>query len=121
MIPVYEIERLTNHLLPIEIVDFLNTTSSYEIIIENIKETANNIAIDDISYYIEQRDLFDYDIIPISCIYDDFICLFYNKDKIQIIYWSSERALISRELGMFIMFDNIGDFFFNCKNRKTIT
>ncbi len=111
---MYEIEKMTNHFIPVEITGFINSVSTYEIEIEHITERAINIAIDDVSYYQEQRDLFDYDIIPISCVDEDFICLFFNKEKIQIIYWSSERATIDKELGIISLYDNINDFLLNC-------
>ena len=107
---MYEIERITKHMLPDKIVFFVNNYVEYKIMIDGEIEILTNIKPNEINYYYEQRDLFGYDVIPISYINDDFICLFYLDDKIKVIYWSSERALESIDSGVFLLYDNIETF-----------
>ena len=60
--------------------------------------------------YKEQEDLFDYNIIPFALLDDDYLCLYYQNNKISIIYWSSERALESKELAIFELYSTYDEF-----------
>ncbi len=111
---MYKIEKITRNKLPVEIVDFINTYPVYRISIDGVIENVISIKPDEINYYLEQRDLFGYDIIPISYIDDDYICLLYSYDNVKVIYWSSELVLEDKALGIFVLFERIEDFLNSC-------
>ena len=61
----------------------------------------------------EFYDFFGYDIIPIAeTDYDDYICLYYkkNKDIPSIVHWNYELALENAEEGILLLYDNMHDF-----------
>ena len=68
--------------------------------------------------YKEQENLFDYDVIPFAILDDDYLCLYYQNNGISIIYWSSERALESKNMAIFQLYSSYEDFVKDCITTK---
>ena len=62
--------------------------------------------------------LFDYDVIPFAILDDDYLCLYYQNNGISIIYWSSERALESKNMAIFQLYSSYEDFVKDCITTK---
>lgn len=78
---------------------------------DGINEEFSNLSLNKMfEYYLEQQDLFGYNIVPFAIDLDDFLCIYFDEPEVSIIYWSSERAIESRDMAMFKVCDNIGSF-----------
>lgn len=103
----YEIELLLNLSIPEGIKKIIEINKEINIAVDG--EMNNFIVLSPgemLEVYKEQKDLFDYDIIPFAVLNDDYLCLYYQNCKITIIYWSSERAMESKELAMFELYSS---------------
>ena len=49
---------------------------------------------------------------------DDYLCLYYQNNGISIIYWSSERALESKNMAIFQLYSSYEDFVKDCITTK---
>ena len=107
----YEIEQLLNIIIPEQIKRIIESQEQFKILIDGHYESFKSISINELlAVYKEQENLFDYDIIPFAFLDDDFLCLYYKKDIISIIYWSSERALESKSMAIFEIYYSYEDF-----------
>lgn len=98
----YAIEIALNRIIPKEIKSIIATQRTLDILIDGVTENFVVIPMDEmLEVYKEQENLFDYDVIPFAILDDDYLCLYYQNNEISIIYWSSERALESKNMAIF--------------------
>lgn len=111
----YAIEKLLNIIIPEEIKKIIETNKEINLIVDDEMYNFIILSPDEmLEAYKEQKDLFDYNIIPFAFLEDDYLCLNYKNHKISIIYWSTERAIESKELAMFELYSSYYDFFETC-------
>ncbi len=111
----YEIEKVLNTIIPERIKKIIETNKEINIKVDG--ETNNFIVLSPnemLEAYNEQKDLFDYNIIPFALLDDDYLCLNYQNHNISIIYWSSERTMESKELAIFELYSSYEDFIKTC-------
>ena len=111
----YEIEKVLNTIIPERIKKIIETNKEISIKVDG--ETNDFIVLSPnemLEAYNEQKDLFDYNIIPFAFLEDDYLCLNYQNHNISIIYWSSERAMESKELAIFELYSSYDDFIKTC-------
>ena len=107
----YEIEILLNLTIPEEIKKIIEANKEMNITVDGEMNIFKVLSPDEmLEAYKEQKDLFDYNIIPFALLDDDYLCLNYHNQNISIIYWSSERALESKELAIFELYASYDDF-----------
>lgn len=115
----YAIEIALNRIIPKEIKSIIATQRTLDILIDGVTENFVVIPMDEIlEVYKEQENLFDYDVIPFAILDDDYLCLYYQKNGISIIYWSSERALESRKMAIFQIYSSYEEFVKDCTTTK---
>ena len=107
----YAIEILLNLIIPEGIKKIIETKKEINLVVDGEMNKFIVLSPDEmLEAYKEQNDLFDYDIIPFALLDDDYLCLYYQNNKISIIYWSSERALESKELAIFELYSAYDEF-----------
>ena len=95
------------------------TQRTLDILIDGVTENFVVIPMDEmLEVYKEQENLFDYDVIPFAILDDDYLCLYYQNNGISIIYWSSERALESKNMAIFQLYSSYEDFVKDCITTK---
>ena len=115
----YAIEIALNRIIPKEIKSIIATQRTVDILIDGVTENFVVIPMDEmLEVYKEQENLFDYDVIPFAILDDDYLCLYYQKNGISIIYWSSERALESRKMAIFQIYSSYEEFVKDCTTTK---
>lgn len=115
----YAIEKALDRIIPNEIKSIIENKSTVNILIDGEMENFVVIPIDEmLEVYNEQENLFDYDVIPFAILDDDYLCLYYQKNGISIIYWSSERALESRKMAIFQIYSSYEEFVKDCTTTK---
>ena len=115
----YAIEKALDRIIPNEIKSIIENKSTVNILIDGEMENFVVIPIDEmLDVYNEQENLFDYDVIPFAILDDDYLCLYYQKNGISIIYWSSERALESRKMAIFQIYSSYEEFVKDCTTTK---
>ena len=115
----YAIEIALNRIIPKEIKSIIATQRTLDILIYGVTENFVVIPMDEmLEVYKEQENLFDYDVIPFAILDDDYLCLYYQKNGISIIYWSSERALESRKMAIFQIYSSYEEFVKDCTTTK---
>ena len=115
----YAIEIALNRIIPKEIKSIIATQRTLDILIDGVTENFVVIPMDEmLEVYKEQENLFDYDVIPFAILDDDYLCLYYQKNGISIIYWSSERALESRKMAIFQIYSSYEEFVKDCTTTK---
>lgn len=103
-----------NRRIPTEIINIVKKYKSITIKIDNMEEKFDIIESREIlKHYLEQRELFDYDYLPFAVLDDDYLCLDFNKEKVKIVYWSSERVLEDKNLGIWIIYNSVQQFLDN--------
>ena len=111
----YAIEIALNRIIPKEIKSIIATQRTLDILIDGVTENFVVIPMDEmLEVYKEQENLFDYDVIPFAILDDDYLCLYYQNNEISIIYWSSERALESKNMAIFQLYSSYEDFVKDC-------
>lgn len=111
----YTIEKYVNKSIPEEIKTLIETKKNLNILLDNIMENFVVLSSDEIlEAYNEQEDLFDYNIIPLASLDDDFLCLYYRNNNISIIYWSTERAFELKEMAIFELYSSWEEFVKEC-------
>ena len=111
----YTIEKVLNVIIPEGIKKIIETNKEMDIIVDGEMNNFIVLSPDEmLEAYKEQKDLFDYNIIPFAFLDDDYLCLNYNNYNISIIYWSSERAMESKELAIFELYSSYDDFLKEC-------
>lgn len=107
----YEIEKLLNICIPEQIKAIIELNNDLIVFMDEQKEIFKVISVDKLlEVYKEQEELFGYKIVPFAFLDDDYLCLFYKKSSISIIYWSTERALESKEMAIFELYSSYEDF-----------
>lgn len=107
---MFNIKKSIIDLLTPEIKNFILKNSSFWFELDGKLEHFVVMGIDEIMHtYNKHYDLFGYDIIPFASLDDDFLCIQRNS-SIKIVYWSTERALESREMAISYVNSNINDF-----------
>ena len=115
----YTIEKYVNKSIPEEIKTLIETKKNLNILLDNIMENFVVLSSDEIlEAYKEQEDLFDYNIIPLASLDDDFLCLYYQNNNISIIYWSTERAFELKEMAIFELYSSWEEFVKECITNK---
>ena len=115
----YAIEIALNRIIPKEIKSIIATQRTLDILIDGVTENFVVIPMDEmLEVYKEQENLFDYDVIPFAILDDDYLCLYYQNNEISIIYWSSERALESKNMAIFQLYSSYEDFVKDCITTK---
>ena len=115
----YAIEIALNRIIPKEIKSIIATQRILDILIDGVTENFVVIPMDEmLEVYKEQENLFDYDVIPFAILDDDYLCLYYRNNGISIIYWSSERALESKNMAIFQLYSSYEDFVKDCITTK---
>ena len=115
----YAIEIALNRIIPKEIKSIIATQRTLDILIDGVTENFVVIPMDEmLEVYKEQENLFDYDVIPFAILDDDYLCLYYQNNEISIIYWSSERALESKNMAIFQLYSSYEDFVTDCITTK---
>ncbi|WP_026490299.1 SMI1/KNR4 family protein [Butyrivibrio sp. XBB1001] len=115
----YTIEKLLNVNIPEGIKKIIETNRKMDIIVDGEMNNFIVLSPDEmLEAYKEQKDLFDYNIIPFAFLDDDYLCLNYKNHNISIIYWSSERAMESKELAIFELYSSYDDFIKTCITNK---
>ena len=115
----YAIEKVLNVIIPEEIKKIIETNKEMNIIVDEEMNKFIVLSPDEmLEAYKEQKDLFDYNIIPFAFLDDDYLCLNYKNHNISIIYWSSERAMESKELAIFELYSSYDDFIKTCITTK---
>ena len=115
----YAIEIALNRIIPKEIKSIIATQRTLDILIDGVAENFVVIPMDEmLEVYKEQENLFDYDVIPFAILDDDYLCLYYQNNGISIIYWSSERALESKNMAIFQLYSSYEDFVKDCITTK---
>ena len=115
----YAIEIALNRIIPKEIKSIIATQRILDILIDGVTENFVVIPMDEmLEVYKEQENLFDYDVIPFAILDDDYLCLYYQNNEISIIYWSSERALESKNMAIFQLYSSYEDFVKDCITTK---
>ncbi|SEF63961.1 hypothetical protein SAMN04487934_1023 [Eubacterium ruminantium] len=110
----YAIEKVLNTIIPEEIKIIIETNKEMNLIVDGEMNNFIVLSPDEmLEAYNEQRDLFDYSIIPFAFFEDDYLCLYYKNHNISIIYWSTERAIESKKLAMFELYSSYDDFIKN--------
>lgn len=113
------IEITLNRIIPKEIKSIIATRRTVNILIDGKLENFVIIPMDEmLEVYKEQENLFDYDVIPFAILDDDYLCLYYQNNEISIIYWSSERALESKDIAIFPIYSSYEDFIKDCTTTK---
>ena len=108
----YDIEKMINKSLPQALVQFLDKFKVFYTEIDGILEEFHSLEINEmLVHYEEQRDIFCYDIIPFAMTDDDYLCLNYKDNEIAVVYWSSERAMESRKMAVFEIYNTLTDFY----------
>ncbi len=108
---IYHIEKLLNVTIPNEINNILETNKELNIIVDGEMNSFETLSPDEmLEAYKEQQDLFDYNIIPFAVLDDDYLCLNYQNHNISIIYWSTERAIESKESAVFELYPSYNAF-----------
>lgn len=51
--------------------------------------------------------MFDYDYLPLAILDDDYLCLHFNNEKVEIVYWSSDRVLEDKSIGILTIYNSI--------------
>lgn len=117
----YAIEIALNRIIPKEIKSIIATQRTLDILIDGVTENFVVIPMDEmLEVYKEQENLFDYDVIPFAILDDDYLCLYYQNNEISIIYWSSERALESKNMAIFQLYSSYEDFVKDCITTKPL-
>ena len=115
----YAIEIALNRIIPKEIKSIIATQRTLDILIDGVTENFVVIPMDEmLEVYKEQENLFDYDVIPFAILDDDYLCLYYQNNEISIIYWSSERALESKNMAIFQLYSSYEDLVKDCITTK---
>ena len=103
----YAIEKVLNLTIPEGIKKIIETNKELNISVDGEKENFIVLSPDEmLEAYKEQEDLFGYDFIPFAFLDDDYLCLNYNNHNISVIYWSTERAIESKELAIFEVYSS---------------
>lgn len=108
---IYAIEKVLNISIPEEIKQIIESNKEMNLIVDGEMNNFIILSPDEmLEAYKEQKDLFDYNIIPFAFLDDDYLCLNYKNHKISIIYWSTERAMESKTLGILELYSSYDDF-----------
>ena len=100
----YVIEKVLNVIIPEKIKKIIETNKEMNILVDGEMNNFIILSPDEmLEAYKEQKELFDYNIIPFAFLDDDYLCLNYKNHSISIIYWSSERAMESKELAILLI------------------
>ena len=107
----YAIGKITNKILPQNLITYLNKYREFDIVVDGTIEKFDVLSMDAIyEHYLLQRDLFGYDIIPFAINDDDYLCVQFKNEKVIVIYWSTERALESRNMAIFALYESFDQF-----------
>ncbi len=111
----YAIEKIVNKIIPEDIKKLIETKKILNVLVDGKMENFVVISADEmLEVYKEQENLFDYDVIPFAVLDDDYLCLYYQNNAISIIYWSSERAMESKDFAIFELYTAYEDFVKEC-------
>ncbi len=106
----YRIEKALNVIIPEGIKKIIETNKEINILVDGEMNNFIVLSPDEmLEAYKEQKDLFDYNIIPFALLDDDYLCLNYQNNIISIVYWSSERAVESKNLAIFELYSSYDD------------
>ena len=103
----YAIEKVMNRIIPEDVKTIIEDNRTIKVMVDGEREEFVVLSPDEmLNAYEEQKDLFDYDIMPIAYLDDDYLCLRYNDHNISIIYWNSERAMEEKSLAIFELYES---------------
>lgn len=116
----YAIEKVMNRIIPEDVKTIIEDNRTIKVMVDGEREEFVVLSPDEmLNAYEEQKDLFDYDIMPIAYLDDDYLCLRYKDHNISIIYWSSERAMEEKRLAIFELNESYRCFYETANKRRS--